>query len=76
MITCREVSEIFLDYTAGQPVPERGEGVNWHIRLCPSCAAYVESYYITLRMARQLPPMPISLQLRQRLQMILEGAKE
>jgi len=72
MIVCREVSEFLFDFAAGQLASERREHVEQHLRLCTSCAAYLESYRLTIQMTRQLPRPPLPLHLAQRLRALLD----
>jgi hypothetical protein len=59
MITCRQLAELLLDVESGEIVLEHREHVEQHLRVCSSCVAYLESYQLTIRMARQLPRPPL-----------------
>ncbi len=73
MITCRDLAELLLDFVADQLSREHRGHVELHLRSCSCCAAYVESYRLTIQLTRQLPRSPLPGQLEQRLRAILEG---
>lgn len=44
LITCEEFEEFILDYLEGT-LPKRQRLVlDWHLRLCPECRAYLAAY--------------------------------
>ncbi len=52
MITCREFAEFLLDYTSGE-LPEDQKAIfEKHMKMCPPCVAYLESYKKTIEMGR------------------------
>jgi anti-sigma factor RsiW len=71
MITCRELAELLFELTSGDLQPERRELVEKHLHLCSHCAAYVETYHLTIRMTRELPRPALPPHLAQRLQALL-----
>jgi anti-sigma factor RsiW len=71
MITCRELAEILLDYCAGELPPEQSDVIRQHLCQCPPCVAYVETYQLTIKLTRQLPPAPVPPQLLERLRAAL-----
>ncbi len=73
MMTCRELVEALFDLAAGQLAPEHREHAERHLQRCPECVAYLESYRLTVRMARQLPRPPLPPRLARQLQSLLEG---
>ena len=77
MITCRDLAELLIDFVSGDLPPDRRLHVEQHLRICPPCVAYVETYQITIRLTRKLPCGPLPPELEQRLRAILEtGGKE
>ncbi len=72
MITCRELAEHLFDFAAGQLPAEVREHLEYHLHLCPSCVAYLESYRLTIRMTRQLPRSPLPSRLAEQLRALLE----
>jgi anti-sigma factor RsiW len=67
MITCRELVELLCDYVSDELPPERRDHVTQHLRHCPSCAAYHDSYTVVVKLTRLLPAAPLPPQLAQRL---------
>ena len=51
-ITCRELIDFLDDYIDGQLEPESRESFERHLRVCPSCRAYLASYRDTISLAR------------------------
>lgn len=53
-MTCREFIEFLMSYVDEElPADQRVE-FDRHVRICPSCSAYLESYKKTLAMEREL----------------------
>ncbi len=51
-ITCRELIDFIADYLDNElPGPMRRE-FERHLKVCPSCVAYLESYRQTVRLGR------------------------
>ncbi|HEV3119848.1 MAG TPA: zf-HC2 domain-containing protein [Gemmataceae bacterium] len=77
MITCRELAELLIDLVAGELPPEQQAPVDGHLNDCPSCLAFVESYRLTVVLARQLPdpevPVPVDGRLRTAFQQYLNA---
>jgi anti-sigma factor RsiW len=73
MITCRELADCLCDLVAGELPPPRRADVEQHLRVCPPCVALLESYQVTIRLARQLPPAPMPPRLVSRLQAALQA---
>jgi hypothetical protein len=71
MISCRELAELLFDFVAAQLPPGGCERLERHVDRCPSCAAYLESYRLTIRLARQLRPGPLPPRLAERLRAVL-----
>lgn len=71
MITCREFSELLFDFLEDLLPPEQRNPLERHLRDCPPCVAYFDSYRATILLSRQLPDAPLPPQLEQRLRAIL-----
>lgn len=71
MITCRELVEKLLDFLAEELPPEHCERIREHLRQCPPCIAFVETYQITVTLSRRLPRHPLPPELEQRLRAAL-----
>ncbi|HEX5271688.1 MAG TPA: zf-HC2 domain-containing protein [Gemmataceae bacterium] len=67
MITCRELAVLLCDYVSDELPPERRDHVEQHAARCPSCAAYLQSYTLVVRLTRRLPAAPLPEGLAQRL---------
>jgi hypothetical protein len=63
VLNCRTVTRLFVDFfDEGLPVECR-ELIEEHLTACPLCAASADSYEAVIRLARQLPPAPVPLEL-------------
>jgi anti-sigma factor RsiW len=51
LLSCRELVEFLADYLDGELAPALRERFEQHLRLCPPCVAYLDSYRETVRMA-------------------------
>jgi anti-sigma factor RsiW len=58
MITCRDLVDLLYDFVSGELAPERRQEIERHLRDCPPCLAYCETYRITIRVANRLPCPP------------------
>ncbi len=72
MITCRELADLLFGLTSGCLRSEQQAHAEEHLSSCPSCAAYLESYRLTIRLSRQLPRLALPVHLARRLRAILE----
>jgi anti-sigma factor RsiW len=59
MISCRELVALLCDYVADELPPDRRDHIDEHLRDCPSCAAYLQSYTVVIQMTRALPAAPL-----------------
>jgi anti-sigma factor RsiW len=75
MITCRELLDLLFDYTSGDLLVEQQVGVEQHLSSCGRCAAFVESYRLIIRMARQLPRSPLPPHLERQLRALLQESE-
>lgn len=57
-ITCKELIDFLDDYVADDLPPARRHEFERHLKVCPSCVAYVTSYRDTIQMARHAYPDP------------------
>jgi anti-sigma factor RsiW len=73
-MTCRELAELLIDYVAGELEPEKSEHVKQHLVLCPPCEIYIQTYQVTIRLTRKLPPVPLPPELEKRLRAAVEEA--
>ena len=71
-MTCRKLAEVLLEYVAGELPPEQCDHIRRHLCECPPCVAYLETYELTIKLTRQLPPAPVPPQLLERVRAALE----
>jgi hypothetical protein len=55
-MTCREFIEELETLLSEDLSAERRADADEHLRICPPCVTLMETYQITVRMVRQLPP--------------------
>jgi anti-sigma factor RsiW len=72
MITCRECTELLLDYLSGELEDQLRENIRSHLERCPPCVTFVETYQVTIRMTRQLPCAELPTEVAERLRAALE----
>lgn len=52
LITCKQLFDFLADYVDGTIAPRRREEFERHIRVCPSCQAYLDGYRRTIELGR------------------------
>src|SRR5262249_17466589 len=67
MISCGELVGLLCDYLSDELPPERRDHADHHLRHCPSCAAYLQSYTALIQLTRSLPAAPLPPRLARRL---------
>jgi anti-sigma factor RsiW len=75
MITCRELVELLCDFVCDELSSEQRHMVEQHLCNCPPCVVYLETYQVTIRLTRQLPPAPMPDALIERLRAVLEEVR-
>jgi len=58
-MTCRELTEMLLEFVAGELGEEVAREVRKHLEACPPCDNIVRSYRVTIHVTRTLPPRPL-----------------
>lgn len=53
MLTCKEIADFLLDYQTRELPPEQIAEFERHLRGCPPCVAYLETYEHTVRLCRE-----------------------
>ena len=53
-MTCQQVTDLIVDYVAGDMVPAVQAAFKAHLRNCPDCVAFLNTYRETIRTARIL----------------------
>jgi anti-sigma factor RsiW len=66
-MTCKELCALLIDLVSGDLPPEHRQLVEEHLKRCPPCVAYFESYQLTINLTRKLPCTPLPAQLIERL---------
>lgn len=51
-MTCQELIDFLLAYFDEELAPEQRQVFEEHLRLCPECIHYVETYRLTVRVTR------------------------
>ena len=51
-MTCQELIDFLLTYLDGELAAEQSQVFEEHLRLCPECVHYVETYRLTVRVTR------------------------
>ena len=67
MMTCRELTELLLDFVSGELTQDQMQRIKDHLDGCSPCVVIVETYRLTIEMARQLPCHPLPPSCEQRL---------
>lgn len=52
MITCRDCVEFLADYLEGNLPDEQRQTFEQHLKLCPPCERFLNTYEDTIRMAK------------------------
>lgn len=68
---CREITNLLLDYMAGELDPETVAAFEAHLRLCPDCVAFLNTYKKTVRAIRSLRYKSIPAELERRVRRFL-----
>jgi anti-sigma factor RsiW len=63
MTTCRELIEFLMGYLDAELPPEQRAAFDAHLRVCPPCRAYVDTYAEAIRLGKaagvgELPATP------------------
>jgi len=70
-IDCCKLAEMLFDYVSGDLPDEQFTLLEEHMRRCPPCLVYVETYRVTIRLSRCLPTKPMPPEVVQRLKAVL-----
>jgi hypothetical protein len=75
MITCRQMVELLLDFLEDALSPDCCEQIREHLRCCPPCVTFVETYRVTITLSRRLTPTPLPADLERRLRAAIEKCR-
>jgi anti-sigma factor RsiW len=71
-MNCRELAELLIDFLSGELPPQHQQLVQEHLRHCPPCVVYLETYRLTIQLTRRLPCQPLPAALIERLRKALD----
>lgn len=57
-MSCREVVEFLADYLSGELAPAQRAAFDSHLRECPDCVVYLESYRQAVTMGKSAGDLP------------------
>jgi anti-sigma factor RsiW len=66
-MTCRELTELLLDFVAGELADEQVQRMQEHLDSCPPCLTILTTYRLTIQLGRKLPCKPLPTPCEQRL---------
>jgi anti-sigma factor RsiW len=69
---CQRLLELLHDFVSGELAPAELASLQSHLRGCPPCEIYVQTYRLTITMTRALPPAEIPSATAQRLLQVLK----
>jgi anti-sigma factor RsiW len=64
---CQRLLELLHDFVSGELAPEQLDSLQSHLKACPPCEIYVQTYRLIITMTRTLPPTEIPRETAQRL---------
>jgi anti-sigma factor RsiW len=76
MMTCRQFAELLIDFLSGELSPDHSARLHEHLKRCPPCVVYLETYQLTIKLTRRLPCEPLPDHLAQRLHTMLAQARQ
>lgn len=75
-MTCKDLCDLLLEFVADELSAERRALVEQHLRDCPPCVVYFETYQVTIKMVRKLPCKPPPPQLMDRLRAAMKDIQQ
>ena len=70
--TCQQVTALIMDYLSGEMGPETTSAFEQHLRDCPDCVAFLNTYKQTTLATRSLRHEELPLQMRLRVRQFLQ----
>jgi anti-sigma factor RsiW len=70
-ITCRQITDLILDYVTGELDPPTAAAFKAHLRKCPDCIAFLSTYQKTVQAAQSLRYETLPLEMRKRARQFL-----
>jgi anti-sigma factor RsiW len=71
-VDCRQLANLLYEFVSGELPDDRRALLEEHLRVCPPCLVYVETYRVTIRLSQRLPQVPMPPELERRLREVLE----
>ncbi len=71
---CRRLAELLFDFVSGELDDAGRAWLEEHMRECPPCVVHVETYRVTVRLTRALPPAALPPETERRLRRVWEQA--
>lgn len=73
-MTCREFTEVLIEYVSGELTVEQAASLRRHLDDCPPCVYLLQTYQMTIRLTRRMPPAELPPAAAERLQAALRSA--
>ena len=75
-MNCQQLADLLMDFVSGELQPDFCIEIEEHMGVCPSCAAFVHSYRVTITLTRRLPTLPLREDFARRLEGLLSQADD
>jgi anti-sigma factor RsiW len=76
MMTCQQLTELLLEFIAGELEATHAAAIQEHLDGCNACVAFVHSYRVTITLTRKLPTLPMRRDFAQRLEVMLRELEQ
>lgn len=73
-MTCRKFTEVLIEYVSGELTVEETAALRGHLDVCPPCVCLLQTYQLTIRLTRCLPPAEVPPAAAERLRAALRSA--
>ena len=70
-LTCQQITDAIIDYLTGAMRPESARRFADHLRRCPDCVAFLNTYESTVRATRSLSYEDVPDEMRARVRQFL-----
>ena len=72
-IDCGRLADLLLEFVSGELPEEHRTMFEAHLKACPPCVVFVETYRVTIRLTRMLPSHTLPPELERRLRETLRA---
>ena len=76
MITCRKLAELLMEYIENELAQDVRRQVEEHLKACPPCVVFVETYQVTIHLSRHLSCSDLPDSLRCRCEKLLQAEQQ